>query len=93
MFKSFWAGYKDLNCTKCQANHEFALQDRLIGGAVVGVSIFITTLMMNYFQEGMASKLLLVLPSMIISIIAFSALSMSLIKLQLNEKQTTENNI
>lgn len=92
-FKSFWAGYKTLNCTNCQAGHEFTLQDRLLGGAVIGVSIFISGIMMTYSQEGMASKLLVGLPSMIISSIGFSALSMSLMKLRLGKKPTTESNI
>ncbi|NBC24312.1 MAG: hypothetical protein GVX78_01695 [Bacteroidetes bacterium] len=93
LFKSFWSGYIDLNCTNCQTNHTFSLQDRLIGGAVIGISIFITGLLMNYFQEGLASKLLVGLPLMIISSITFSALSMSLMKLRLRKKPTTENNI
>jgi len=90
---SFWAGYKDISCAKCQAQHKFTLKDRLIGGVVVGVSTFITSSMMSYFELEAGSKLLLGLFSMVILFIAFSALSLSFLTFQLNKKQTTHNDV
>lgn len=92
VFKSFWTGYKNFSCTKCQAQHKFTPKDRLIGGLCVGISTCISGLIMSYFELGIASKLLIGLFSMAILCITFSALSVSFLTFELNKKQMTHRN-
>ena len=93
VFKSFWTGYKDFSCAKCQARHKFTFKDRLIGGLCIGLSTFISVSINSNFELDIASKLVLGLLSMLILCIAFSAFSVLFLTFQLNSKQTTQNNL
>lgn len=92
VFKSFWAGYKDFSCTKCQTQYKFTFKDRLIGGVCIGISSFIAGLIKSYFELEIASQLFLLLLLLVILFIALSALSVAFLSFQMNEKETTHNN-
>lgn len=91
VFKLFWTGHKSISCVNCQVQHKFTLEDRLIRGMVVGISTFISCLMMRYFESDIASKLLLGLVSMVILCVALTPLSLSLLTFQLNKKHPPQN--
>lgn len=86
IFKSFWKGYKNFSCSNCQTQYEFNSKDRLIGGIVVGISTFFSSLIMNYSELEIVSKLLLGIVGSAFLCIALSALSISLFTFQLNKK-------
>lgn len=86
IFKSLWKGYKNFVCTNCQAQYKFNFKDRLIGGIIVGLATLISSLIMNYFELGILSKLTLGLFSMVVLAITVSVLSASLFSFELNKK-------
>jgi CXXC-20-CXXC protein len=86
IFKSFWKGYKNFSCSNCQTQYEFTDKDRLIGGLVIGISIFFSGLIMSFSELEIVSKLTLGLFSMAFACIALSALSISFFTFQLNKK-------
>lgn len=57
LYKSFWKGYKDFKCLNCQTNYQFSSKDRLTGGMVVGISIFLSSLLMFNLDLALMSKL------------------------------------
>lgn len=90
IFKSFWKGYKNFSCSNCQTQYEFNSKDRLIGGIIIGISTFFSTfflsLIMNYYELEILSKLALGLFFMLFSCTTLSALSISFFTFQLNKK-------
>jgi CXXC-20-CXXC protein len=86
IFKSYWKGYKKFNCSNCPAEYEFTLQDRFIGGLVIGISTFITGLIVYSFELDIIWKLMFGLLSMTVFSLALSALSISFLKFQIDKK-------
>ena len=86
IFKSFWKGYKKFSCSNCETQYEFNSTDRLIGGIIVGISTFSSSLIMSFSELEIVSKLTLGLFVMAFSCIVLSALSISFLTFQLNKK-------
>jgi CXXC-20-CXXC protein len=85
IYKSFWGGYKNFACTNCQSQYKFNTKDRLIGGSVVGLTTFISVIIMNSFVLEIISKLSLGLVAMVVSGISLSALSTSFFSFELDK--------
>lgn len=83
---SLWKGYKNFSCSDCQTQYEFNSKDRLIGGIIIGLSTFLSSLVMNNSELEFVSKLTLGLLLMAFLSISLSALSTSFFTFQLNKK-------
>lgn len=86
IFKSYWTGYKNFSCSSCETQYEFNSTDRLIGGIIIGLSTFISSLVMNNSELDIVPKLTLGLFLMAFLSISLSALSTSFFTFQLNKK-------
>lgn len=42
VLKSFWLGYQDIKCDHCDSTYEHKLSNRVLGGLLVMISIFIS---------------------------------------------------
>lgn len=85
ILQSYWKGYKKFGCLNCSAEYEFTFKDRLIGGFVIGISTFITGLIVSSFELGIFYKLMLGILSITVFAIALSALSVSFFTLQIDK--------
>lgn len=92
IFISLWKGYKSFSCSNCQTQYEFNSKDRLIGGIVIGLSTFLSSLVMNNSELDIVPKLTLGLFLMAFLSISLSALSTSFFTFQLikNKSHSTK---
>ena len=42
VLKTFWFGYQDIKCDHCDSTYEHKLSNRVLGGLLVMISIFIS---------------------------------------------------
>jgi CXXC-20-CXXC protein len=42
VLKSFWLGYQDIKCDHCDSTYEHKLSNRVLGGLMVMISIFVS---------------------------------------------------
>jgi CXXC-20-CXXC protein len=82
IFKSYWKGYKKFDCLNCHNEYEFNSKDRLIGGFVIGISIFITGLIIHFLELENVWKLIFGVSSLAIFSVALSALSIPLLRFE-----------
>lgn len=82
IFKSFWKGYKKFNCLNCHSVYEFNFKDRLIGGILVGISIFTTNLIMYIIEVEIVWKLIFGLSLLILFAVVLSFLILPLFTFQ-----------
>jgi CXXC-20-CXXC protein len=75
VLKSFWKGYKNINCTNCNISYKHALKNRILGGTSVGIGTFIGAVMMSYSKTDIEFGLLIGLASSAL----FSLLSSSIL--------------
>jgi CXXC-20-CXXC protein len=92
IYTSFWKGYKKFYCLNCRTNYGFNSKDRLIGGFVIGISTFSSTLIMNYFELEIVWKISLGFLSIIILCLVLSALSISYFTFDFDKNKLHEKN-
>ena len=86
ILKSYWKGYQNFLCSNCATLYEFTFKDRLIGGLVIGISTFITGLIMFNLELNFVWKLMLGLLTITIFSLAVSILSISFLTFQISKK-------
>jgi CXXC-20-CXXC protein len=51
IFKSFWKGYKPIECSHCHKTYEHTFKNRIIGGCIIGIGSFISVIMMSILNH------------------------------------------
>ena len=88
VFIAFWKGYKTFACTNCGTKYKFKFKDRIIGGFVVGISGFISSLIisiLSYYDLDYTLKMISGLVAMVVLVLLLSALSTSLFSFEREE--------
>ena len=83
IFKSLWKGYKKFDCSNCRAEYEFTFRDRLICALGIGISTFITSLIVSSFELDIFWKLILGLSLITVFSLVLSALCLSFFTFQI----------
>ena len=86
VFKSYWSGYKSFACENCETQFEFTLKSRIIGGMVIGISVFLSWLLMNFTELESGLKTILGLLSLVVFSFVISALSLTFLTFEKTEK-------
>jgi CXXC-20-CXXC protein len=88
VFIAFWNGYLNFACKNCSAKYKFKFKDRVIGGFVIGISTFISSLIisiLSYYDLDYTLKMISGLVAMVVLGLLLSALSTSLFSFEREE--------
>lgn len=87
IYKSFWLGYRPIECDHCKTKYEHSFGNRWLGGLSVGLGVFLGGLVQSYLEISMGYRMLIGALVTIFVVILFSGLLVSYLKFEKEEKK------